>query len=254
MSLPPPVVRVEDEASVRRLVIDRPHRANALTVALLDELAGAVAAAAGDGVRVLVLTGAGTRFSAGFDLAELSGTVADVAVDDAIGRAGAAIQAAPVPVIAAVNGACAGAAVELARACDVVVADPAATFAIPATRLGLLYRPAALARLHRRLGGAAARYVALTSETLDAATAARLGLVDRVADEPLATVVGALAGRLAALVPEAVAATKAMFNALDDGATDLEPFEPIRRELLDTPARRAAISAHQQRLTSKEER
>lgn len=240
-----PGVHVADSHGGRTVTIDRPERANALTTAMLQTIAAAVDGAAAAGLGAIVLTGAGGRFSAGVDLEELTGTVADLAVDEAIGQTADAIAASPLVTVAAVDGAAFGAAVELARTCDLVVASRRARFAIPAVRLGLLYRPQAIARLHRRIGGAAARVVML-GEELDASLAARLGLVDRVVDEPLTDAVTALVERLGRAVPDAVAATKSLLAELDGGAdetTVAERFEPVRRRLLESPSRRAAVAA-----------
>lgn len=246
-------LRIESRGQVRWLLIDRPGHANALTVDLLDELKRHIQSAAGDGVRALVITGAESRFSAGIDLAELTGTVDDLRVDEAIGETVDAICNASVPVVAAINGACYGAAVELARACDIVVADRTATFCIPATRLGLLYRPEALARLYRRLG-VAARCIVVSGERFDAVAAARLGLVDVIADGPVTEVVDELASRLTDAVPEAVAATKALFADLDHDRLDLDRFETTRRSLLDSPARRQTLDEQRRRLSPNKER
>lgn len=238
--------------TVRRVTITREHRANALTIELLTELVAIIDAAATDGVASMVLTGAGHRFSAGFDLDAVGhGVDADIAVDDAIGAAADALARAPFPVIAAVNGACMGAAIEVARACDVVAAHELASFALPATRLGLLYRPAALARLHRRIGGANARFLVVGGQRLDAAHAARIGLVDLVTSDLDATVT-ALCDSLAGSVPASVAATKALFADLDDldsgrigDGADLASHEEVRRRLLAAPERAAAVRDRQ---------
>ena len=135
---------------VLELVFDNPGRRNALSLDLLAALAGRLAAARSEDLSGVVLRGAGDAFSGGVDLANLSGTIDDLTVDDTIEKVVAVIADLPMPVIAAVEGPCVGGALDLALACDGIVAGEDAFFEIPAARLGLLYNPTAIGRPPRR--------------------------------------------------------------------------------------------------------
>ena len=153
---------------VLEITFENARRRNALSLSLLSALSRAIDDARAGDVRAVVLAGAGDGFSAGADLGDLTGTIDDRAMDDAIGRAAASIRDCPVPVIAAVEGPCIGGALEVALSCDAIVAAEGAYFALPATHLGLLYDPRAVARLRLRLSPAALRWVLLLGERIDA--------------------------------------------------------------------------------------
>ena len=164
---------------VLEVTFENAGRRNALSLSLLSALGRVIDDAGAGEVRAVVLAGAGDGFSAGADLAEVTGTVDDRAVDDAIQGAAASIRDCPAPVIAAVEGPCIGGALDLALSCDAIVAAEGAYFALPATHLGLLYDPRALVRLRHRLGPAALRWLLLLGERIDARTGAAMGLVAR---------------------------------------------------------------------------
>ena len=197
----------------------------------------------------VVLAGAGDGFSAGADLGDLAGTIADRAVDDAIQGAAASIRDCPLPVIAAVEGPCIGGALELALSCDAIVAAEGAYFALPATELGLLYDPRAVARLRHRLSPSALRWLLLIGEQIDALTGAEVGLVARVVCEGSARAEAwALAQRVAARSPQAVAATKKLLNELEGGYARLDEWERVRLDILDSTERRERVEQAKARL------
>jgi enoyl-CoA hydratase len=241
------MITIERDGPVARVLLDRPQRGNALSVVLLGALGAALVDLAGE-VRGVILTGRGGVFSTGADLADLSGTTADVAYDDALAAVSAALRAASYPVVAAVEGRCIGAAVDLALSCDLVIAACDATFAVPATRLGILYAPAALTRLRRRAGSSGLRRLVLFGETLDGRDAHAAGLVDIVV-EPGQTASRAAAAVTAAVLglPAAVNATKQLLNAFDAATGDAADFEATRRTLLGSPERHQAIRERQRR-------
>jgi 2-(1,2-epoxy-1,2-dihydrophenyl)acetyl-CoA isomerase len=241
------MIGVERDGSVVRLLLDRPQRGNALSLALLAALERGLNEL-GDDVRGVILTGRGSTFSTGADLSDLAGTVADVAYDDAVAAVSAALRQAPFPVVAAVEGRCLGAAVDVALSCDLLVAASDATFGIPATRLGILYAPTALARLRRRCGSSAVRRLVLFGEQISGDEAHTIGLVD-VVSPPGDAVSRANAAALgaAAAVPGAVTATKHLLAALDDGSGDAADLDETRRALLGSPQRRAAIDEYRRR-------
>lgn len=166
---------------VVRLVLDRPP-ANVLDVAALRELDVALEELAeNEELRLLVLSGAGRAFCAGVDVAdhlpdrvettlELFGWVVDRLLEF------------PAPVVAAVNGAALGGGLELALACDVVLARRGAAVGQPEIRLGV-FPPAAAALLPRLVGRQRALDLILTGRTMDAAEARDAGLVQELLDE-----------------------------------------------------------------------
>ena len=199
--------------------------------------------------RAVILAGAGDAFSAGADLADLEGTIDDRAVDDAIQSAAKSILDCTVPVIAAVEGPCIGGALEVALSCDAIVAAEGACFALPATHLGLLYDPRAVARLRPRLSPVALRWLLLLGEPIDAGAGAAMGLVARVVREGTALAEArALAERVSACSPPAVAATKSLLNELEQGTARLDEWERVRLDCLGSPERRERVEQAKVRL------
>lgn len=192
---------------------NRPEKVNALAKRHLAHLAGVVRAA-GD-VTGVVFTGEGGNFGSGFDLGDQTGTSADDEIDDLLADLERAIEEVPVPVVAAVEGACIGAACDLAVMCDFIVAGESAFFAVPAVRLGIVYRTAAVREILRRAGSQAAALLFLLGERMPAPSAREYGLIAEVVPDG-----GALARARALIdastqgVPEAVAATKRLLRKL----------------------------------------
>lgn len=210
-----PAIRITSPASAVRVVtIDNQAKRNALTPSMLAALVEAMRVS--DDVRVVVLQGAGATFSAGFDLRAIDGE-RDRGVDP-IGVAAAAIATCAVPVIAAVDGACFGGAVELLAACHLRMCDSSATFAVPAVRLGLVYPVGGLRRFRRVLGANAER-VLLVGRPFGAAQAAAWGLVHDVVDEVRETAL-AMALDLAAAAPLAVRGSLQALRAIDANGSD----------------------------------
>ena len=176
---------------VRVLTLDDPDRRNALSPQLQAELGTAVDAVHADPrVRVLVVAGAGTAFSAGADLPAIFGdTERDVADTRTVLRAVydsfLRVRRLEIPTIAAVQGAAVGAGVNLALCCDVRIAGPRARFGITFTKLGLHPGGGCTFFLTQALGRQRALSLILDGGQLDADEALRLGLVREVADDPL---------------------------------------------------------------------
>ncbi|MBI1417015.1 MAG: enoyl-CoA hydratase/isomerase family protein [Limimaricola sp.] len=164
------------------VTLNRPDKANALTGAMLAELADIAEDAAGK-ARVLILTGVGKVFSAG---ADLDAAKAGLATDPVWERLSGALAALPCLTIAALNGTLAGGAFGMALACDLRVAVPGASFFYPVMRLGYAPQPSDPGRLAALLGPARARLILLAGARLDAAEALAIGLIDRVADDVMA--------------------------------------------------------------------
>ena len=242
-------VTTTSHGGVLEITFENAQRRNALSLSLLSALSRAIDDARAGDVRAVVLAGAGDGFSAGADLTELKGTIDDRAMDDAMARAAASIRDCTVPVIAAVEGPCIGGALELALNCDAIVAAEGAEFALPATHVGLLYDPRAVARLRRRLSPAALRWLLLLGERIDAPTGVEMGLSACVVREGTArTQARALAKRVAACSPQAVAATRTLLNELEQGCASLEEWERVRLDILASTERRERVEQAKARL------
>ena len=200
------MIHQEDRGLVALLTIDRPERRNALDHEALEQLLDALQGA--DEARVIVLTGAGGHFCSG---ADLSG-VEDRGFTDLLRKVLAALRDDPRPVIAAIDGAALGAGTQLAVACDLRVATPAARFGIPAAKLGLLVDHWSIQRVSLLAGGGPARAMLLGAETYTGEDAARLGLVQRLGD--LDDALG-WADEIAALAPLTLAGLKLALNRLE---------------------------------------
>jgi len=206
-------LRLVHEHAVATITLDRPRRLNALDAETLRELARAVRDVRRNGsVRALVVTGAGEKaFSAGADIPALAAMSA--AEGHAYSRLGhdvlLRLEALPVPVIAAVDGVALGGGLELALACDLIVASERARFGQPEINLGLIPGFGGTQRLVRRIGQARARELIYLGHTISAEEALRIGLVTRVVPAAaLETEAARLAAELAAKAPLALAQAK----------------------------------------------
>jgi len=228
---------------IHEIVLDNPGRKNALSYALLDDLNRELTSARESNARAVIITGADNSFSAGADFADLTGTIDDIAIDDAIEQVVNQIREMPAPVFAAVEGPCMGGAVDIALACDFLVASKESFFEVPAARLSLLYNPAAVRRWYARLSGLTLRRLLLLGERFTAAEAAQAGVVSHlVAQGEALNESRELASRAIDGSRNAVAATKSLLVALEDGATDLARWEEVRREILDAAERHDAVA------------
>ena len=189
MSAPTPTTfRLErPHDGVALLTLDRPDRYNAMTATMFDELESTARLLdREEGLRVLVLTGAGKAFCAGYDLADAEelpglGALGMLDLQERAARALASVRGIRVPVIAAVNGPAAGGGLALALAADIRLASPAAKFSAAFVKIGLSAGDLGTSWLLPRLiGPAAAAEFAYTAGTMDAAEAERTGLVNRV--------------------------------------------------------------------------
>jgi len=228
---------------IHEIVLDNPGRKNALSYALLDDLSKELTSARDNNARAVIITGADGSFSAGADFADLTGTIDDIAIDDAIERVVVQIREMPAPVFAAVEGPCMGGAVDIALACDFLVASEESFFEVPAARLGLLYNPDAVRRWHARLSGLTLRRMLLLGERFTAAEAAQAGVVSHlVARGEALNESRELANRAIGGSRDAVAATKSLLVALEDGEADLTRWEQVRREILESKQRRESVA------------
>lgn len=217
------MIGVERVGDVTTIELQRPQRRNALNTELVDALRDAVETAAGDDVRAIVLTGAGTVFCAG---ADLSGDVFAADFPDKAIALNFAIDAAPMPVIAAINGPVIGAGVQLAMVCDLRVVAPEAYFQFPIARYGLALDNWSIRRLSSLVGHGRARGMLLAAEKLDAQTALQTGMANRIGTLADAQV---WAAEIAGLAPLSLQHSKRVLN--DDGA--YQEQNDVHRELFD---------------------
>jgi enoyl-CoA hydratase/carnithine racemase len=213
-----PRIRSEDRGPVRVLLIDNPAKRNALDFRALEELAAACQAAGRDGVRCLLLRGAGEEaFSSGFDLAEMGDLSArGERPDEAVERAAEALEAVACPTVAFLNGPAYGGGFELAATCDLRVAREGIMLGMPPARLGVVYPEGGLRRFLQLVGGARTRELFFSGRPVDAHTAHAWGLVNRlVPAEGAELAAQALAEEIARNAPLAVQGTKRILRLLE---------------------------------------
>ncbi|MBL8590476.1 MAG: enoyl-CoA hydratase [Methylobacteriaceae bacterium] len=183
-------IRLETAGPVATLTLARPASRNALSMATLAALRSALAGLADDArIRAIVVTHEGPAFSAGHDLKEITARRADAdggrgffeALMAACAQVMTMIVRAPQPVIAAVEGVATAAGCQLVASCDLAIAGEEASFATPGVHIGLFCSTPMVA-LSRNLSRKHAMEMLLTGEAIDAETAARLGLVNRVVE------------------------------------------------------------------------
>jgi methylglutaconyl-CoA hydratase len=211
--------RDRDDRGVLTLTIDRPEVRNAFDGDLQEALTAAFTEVADD-VRVVVVTGAGSVFSAGADLNWMRAAV-DATFEENVASSRrfeamlAAVDACPAPVVARVNGHCLAGALGLVTCADVAIAVRGSLFGFSETRLGLA--PAMISHYAvRRTGIGAARRYLLTGERFDADRARDLGLVVEVVDDQdhLDAAVGDLVDAFLAAAPGAVRDTKRLLATI----------------------------------------
>jgi enoyl-CoA hydratase len=204
------MIGIERVGDVTTIELQRPERRNALNSELVDALREAVQTAAADDVRAVVITGQGTVFCAG---ADLSGDVFAADFPDKATALNMAVDAVPVPVIAAINGPAIGAGVQLAMVCDLRVVAPQAYFQFPIARYGLALDNWSIRRLASLAGYGRARGMLLAAEKLDADTALMTGMANRIGTLDDAQ---QWAAEIAGLAPLSLRHSKRVLN--DDGA------------------------------------
>jgi enoyl-CoA hydratase len=211
-------ILLERDGAIGIITLNRPKVLNALNAALLDEVSRALTDLEGDrDILAIIITGSGEKaFAAGADIAELN----------ALENAGAGVHKArsgqmltrkieelSKPVIMAVNGFALGGGCEIAMAGDIMIASENAKFGQPEVNLGLIPGFGGSQRTTRLIGKGMAAYLCLTGETIDAAEALRIGLVQRVV--PLANLLAEakrIATAIASKAPLAIAMCKRAIN------------------------------------------
>jgi enoyl-CoA hydratase/carnithine racemase len=206
---------------VARLTISNPAKRNALDRGVLDGLVSGLGSALD--ARCVILTGEGSVFSAGYDIADLAPErLAEEAAElltHPFEAALAALDAVPVPVVAALGGHAFGGGLELAVACDLRVCAPGARLGMPPARLGVVYSHTGLRRFVDAIGSARTRELFLTARPVSAEEALRWGLVNEVVEDVAARAV-TLASEIAALSPLSLRGNKRVLQAL------IPPLDP----------------------------
>jgi enoyl-CoA hydratase/carnithine racemase len=245
---PSAMFRLALDAGLARLTLDRPQARNAIPAAGWAELGERLGEVERSDAMVLILAGAGDAFCAGADLGDFPAMQGDpaacaqfrVAIRSALDR----LREIPVPTIAHVDGACYGAGVALAIACDLRIAGRGARFAVTPARIGVGYPQEDVHRLVELVGAGQAARLLFTAESVDGAEAVRIGLAeldepaggaDRVAAAILANSPESLADlkraiRLASEGRRSDAGQDRSFDALIGGAEVGRRLEALRRK------------------------
>ena len=247
-------LRIEHEAGepVARLLLNRPERLNALSATLLAELIEACAWVDGrEEVKVLVVTGVGPSFSAGFDLDDFRGLDTSTsdrrATADLGRRAAEALTGTRALTIAAVRGHCVGGGLVLVAACDLRVAASGTRFAIPEVDLGIPLAWGGIPRLVREIGPARTKELVLSCRPFGAEEAAAIGMVNRVVDDDVFdSEVATWATELAAKPMFAIRATKSQVNAV------MEEIAGTARNANDADTLLAALADPESRQASRD--
>jgi enoyl-CoA hydratase len=205
----------ERRGHVEILTINRPEARNAINGAVSRAMAGAMDELTEDPeCAVVVITGSGEKaFSAGMDLKAFSSGEGGDIMGASGGFGGLTQREFPKPIIAAVNGSALAGGFEIMLSCDLVVAAEHATFGVPEAKRGLIAGAGGLLRMPKRLPMAVALELAMTGDSIDAARAYTLGLVNRVV--PASVVLEeavSLADRIAANAPLAVRYSKSVMK------------------------------------------
>ncbi|HKX78105.1 MAG TPA: enoyl-CoA hydratase-related protein [Novosphingobium sp.] len=220
-------IRIEQSGDVATVILDRPGRHNVIDLEAWRAIAATFTGFDSDEtLRGVILTGAGTSFSAGADISDFDRTRGTpeqgIAYEEEVDRACDAIAALGCPVIAAIRGYCYGGACNLAMACDFRFVDTTAKFSIPAAKLSIVYSSRGMARLVSLVGLTEAKRIFYSAQAFDARHALDIGFADALDDDPVAAANEWLAG-IAPLAPLSIAGSKAILNMI--AMTD-RPFDP----------------------------
>ncbi|MFT7518839.1 MAG: enoyl-CoA hydratase/carnithine racemase [Kiritimatiellia bacterium] len=257
-------LHVEHNGDITVLTIDRPERRNALHQALWHGLRDSVRALSEAPPRVLVVTGSGGHFCSGMDLRMDNPLLARIVAplgegdEDALRSIIEELKAClqplvdlPCPVIAAIEGSCFGAGLELALCADLRVAATSAKLSLPETRFGMVPDVGGSTRLSRLVGVARAAELILTAGQIDAAAAERWGLVNRLAPDGQALKVALdMAENIVACAPTATREALGVLrqiNAVDDAASFGNETAAGARALLSGEIMEGAMAFAQRR-------
>ena len=249
---PGPGVRVERSGRTATIRLDNPGKRNAFDPLMLQALAQSAAAlAADDAVAVVVLRGAGGRaFSAGADFdafaadSQAAFGIRFNAMENNLDQAVAALATLPQPLVAAIEGACFGGAVQLALCADIRIANESMRLAIPAGSIGIVYPLDAIERLIALAGPGVAKLVLMSGRPLPAAECLRSGLVEATApDDQFEAALGELCTQLTKSSKAAVRAYKQIVDCFirDGDRAASEVLQDTVNASADTWSRISAV-------------
>ncbi|HBW52200.1 MAG TPA: enoyl-CoA hydratase [Herpetosiphon sp.] len=221
------LVTTEQTGAIFRITLNRPEKRNAISWQVGQDLRAAIdQAASASGVRVVVLSGAGSVFSAGIDLGDLMDLPNRYGehwlrqmrtITDDWQALTTRLERLEIPTIAALHGMCLGLGLEIALACDFRIAAQGTKLALPETRLGIVPDVGGTTRLTRLVGVGRAKELIMTGRTFSATDAERWGVVNQLADaDDLNTVVQAFADELILAAPLAVGMAKRVIDGMFD--------------------------------------
>lgn len=226
---------IERDGPVATVTFNRPDKRNALTFAMYEGLAEFCrGAAAEEGLRAVIVTGAGGRaFAAGTDISlfrDFDGAADGIAYERKMEGVLADIEACAVPMIAAISGACTGGGAAIAAVCDIRIASVDMAFGFPIARtLGNCLSVASLQRIYAVLGPALTRELVLTARLLSAEEAQRAGLVSELLPDTqkLTERAQELAREIAEFAAITLRVTKEMARRIDASAPPVEDEDLI---------------------------
>jgi enoyl-CoA hydratase/carnithine racemase len=245
-------VEVTDHVAV--VTLTRPDKHNALDVAMFEQIIGAADHLSSEsGVRAVVLHGAGPSFCSGLDVVSImsAGNGLDGLVERVRGevpnwfqRAAYAWLELPMPVIAAVHGTCFGGGLQIALAADLRIAAPATRLSVMEVKWGLVPDMSITRTLPRLVAIDVAKELTFTGRVFDGEEAARLGVVTRLAADPLLAA-QELAAEIAARSPDAVRAAKRLYDESWTGEAQrtLALEAELQLGLIGSPNQLAAVAA-----------
>lgn len=216
------LLRIENNNGIATVFLNRPEKRNAMSFALLKELVDTAKKIQSDrSIRCVILTGEAAVFSAGIDLADLNNPKNRAYAAWELIKPGQSLfqkafliwQQLPVPVIAAIEGFCFGAGMQLALAADIRIAHPNTQMSIMETRWGLVPDMGLTRSLKGIIGLDLAKELSLTARIFDAQYAKQIGLVTHLDDTPLSKA-HALATEMLTRSPDALAAVKQVLDAM----------------------------------------
>mgnify|MGYP001800501692 CR=1 FL=1 len=225
-----PAIRLDLNAPIAEIVLNKPEKRNALSLEMWAAIPGLVAEATADeATKVLLIHGGDAgAFAAGADISEFEETYATPqsaqASGETIAAALNAVEDCPKPTIAAIHGACVGGGVSLAMACDLRVASASSKFGVTPGKLGLVYPAGDTRRLLAAIGPGATKDILFTGRIFPAREAKEMKLIDRLAETgPALDAARIFANEIAGISQWSTRATKQMIKGLQSGWSDADP-------------------------------
>jgi enoyl-CoA hydratase len=206
-------IRFNSGGPVAHIILNRPKVLNALNREMVDEILDAAGCIAGnDEIRALVISGSENNFAAGADIGPMVDLTPAAVPGFAYNDAFNALEDLPVPVIAAIAGFALGGGLELALACDFRICSKDAKLGSPEIKLGIFPGAGGTQRLPRLIGPSRAKEMIFLGRNIDAETALRFGLCDRVVEGDPVSAALAMAEQLAKQAPVALRIAKRVIN------------------------------------------